>query len=291
MEVIEELKFKFNQGNAIVKIILINVVIFLVFGIGGVVLHLFNKEALFNNFLQYLMLPASLSKFLLQPWSILTYMFLHEGFIHILFNMLWLYWLGNLFQQYLGNNKSYQVYFLGAVFGGFIYMLAYNIFPVFANTIDFTFALGASAGVLALVVGTATLLPNYEVYLFLLGAIRLKYIGLIVVIIDILSIPRGNAGGHIAHLGGAFFGYFFIKLIYSNSNVPGALDKITEKIIGLFQKKPKMKIYHKGAGIRVENSAKPSQQDIDIVLDKISKSGYDSLSKKEKEILFKAGKD
>jgi membrane associated rhomboid family serine protease len=291
MEVIEEIKFKFNQGNAIVRIILINVLVFLVFGVSAVILHLFNLAPLYSWFLNFLMLPASISKFIMQPWSLLTYMFLHEGFIHILFNMLWLYWFGNLFQQYLGNNKTYQAYFLGAIFGGLVYIISYNVFPVFANTINSTYALGASAGVLSLVFATATLLPNYEVFLFLLGSIRLKYIVLIVLFLDILSIPQGNAGGHIAHLGGAAFGYLFIKFIYSNSNIPNQLDKLTEKITGAFQKKSPLKIHHKGNSIRVDKGDKPSQSEIDSVLDKISKSGYDSLSKKEKEILFKAGKN
>ncbi len=291
MELIEELKFKFNQGNAVVKIILMNVLVFVVFGVVEVVLTLFNLAPLYQNAFHYLMLPASFSKFILQPWSLLTYLFLHEGFIHILFNMLWLYWLGNLFQQYLGNKKTYQAYFIGAIFGGLVYMLAYNIFPVFANTIDYTFAIGASAGVLSIVAATATLLPNYEVFLFLLGSVRLKYIALVVVILDILSIPRGNAGGHIAHLGGAAFGYLFIKLIYSNSKLLDFFDKITDVISAPFSKKPKLKIHHKGSGIRVEKPSKPNQMEIDSVLDKISKSGYESLSKKEKEILFKAGKE
>jgi membrane associated rhomboid family serine protease len=292
--VIEELKLKFQQGNAIIKIILINVGVYLLFALLGVVLYLFNRAGIQSGWLEYLMLPSSLSKFILQPWSLISYMFLHEGFMHLLFNMLWLYWMGNLFQQYLGNSKTFQAYFLGGIFGGLIYMLAYNIFPAFSNMVDSSRALGASAGVLSVVVATATLLPEYQVVLFLLGPVRLKYIALFSVLLDLISIPNGNAGGHIAHLGGAAFGYLFIKIIYSKSNFANQLDSFFNAIGNLFVAKPKLKIHHKAnnSRMRVDNgNAKPSQQEIDQILEKISKNGYESLSKKEKEILFKASKD
>jgi membrane associated rhomboid family serine protease len=288
---LEELKFKFRQGNAVVQIVLINVAVFLIFAGLGVLFFLFNKSGISEYMIQHLMLPASGKNFIMQPWSIISYMFLHNGFLHLLFNMLWLYWFGNLFQQYLGNSKTYQAYFLGGIFGGLIYMLAFNIFPAFSNEVSFSYALGASAGVLSIVVATATLLPDYQVLLFLFGSVKLKYIALVSVLLDLISIPNGNAGGHIAHLGGAAFGFIFIKLIYSQSIIPTQIDSVFNGIAKAFSPKSNIKIHHKGSNIRVEGTENPSQKEIDTVLDKISKKGYESLSKKEKEILFKASKD
>lgn len=288
---LDELKFKFRQGNAIIQIILVNVAFFVLFSLIGVFYYLYNLSGYSDHFLQYLKLPASFINFATQPWSILTSMFIHEGFFHLFFNMLWLYWLGSIFQEYLGNSKTYQAYFLGGVFGGLVYMIAFNVFPAFSNSVSVSYACGASAGVLALVVATATLLPDYEVFLFIIGSIRLKYIALLVVIIDIVSIPQGNPGGHLAHLGGAAFGYFFIKLIYSQSTIPNKLDKAYDGLSSMLKPKSKLKIHYKNPGMRVESSNKATDAEIDLILEKIHKKGIDSLSKKEKDILSQASKD
>jgi membrane associated rhomboid family serine protease len=291
MDLLSEIKFKFKQGNAIVKIILINVMVFLAFALTGLLLFLFNLNNWQSIALKFLMLPASFGNLAMQPWSLFTYMFLHDGFFHLLFNMLWLYWLGNLFQQYLGNSKTYQAYILGGLFGGIVYIISFNLFPAFSNQVEFSYALGASAGVLSIVIATATLLPDYQVSLLLLGQVKLKYIALVSVFLDLISIPNGNAGGHIAHIGGAAFGYLFIKLIYSNSPFANGVDKLFISIENIFKAKPKVQVYHKGKVSKPISPNKPNQQQIDQILDKISKNGYESLSQKEKEILFKASKD
>lgn len=290
MDLLKELKFKFKQGNAVVQIILVNVLVYLFFALLSLFFFLFNQTPVLATFIKWLMLPAAFPNFIWQPWSIFSYMFLHEGFFHLLFNMLWLYWLGNLFQQYLGNVKTFQAYILGGIFGGLIYMIAYNIFPAFTNQVPVSFALGASAGVLSIVVAAATLLPEYSVQLFFIGQVRLKYIALFSVLLDLISIPNGNAGGHIAHVGGAAFGYLFIKLIYSNSAIPSFLDKVFGGVGNWFKPKPTMRVHHKSKASATTGNAKPNQQEIDAILDKISKNGYESLSSKEKEILFKASK-
>lgn len=290
MNLLKEIKFKFKQGNAVVQIILVNVLVYLSFALLGLFFFLFNQTSVLATFMKWLMLPAAFSNFIWQPWSIFTYMFLHEGFFHLLFNMLWLYWLGNLFQQYLGNVKTFQAYVLGGIFGGLIYMLAYNIFPAFTNQVPLSFALGASAGVLSIVVASATLLPEYSIQLLIIGQVRLKYIALFSVILDLISIPNGNAGGHIAHVGGAAFGYLFIKLIYSQSAIPNFLDKVFGGVGNWFKPSSTLKVRHKSKGTASFNNTKPNQQEIDSILDKISKNGYESLSLKEKEILFKASK-
>jgi membrane associated rhomboid family serine protease len=214
-------------------------------------------------------------------------MFLHDGFFHILFNMLWLFWMGNILHEYLGNKRVYQSYFLGGIFGGLIYMLAYNVFPAFNEAKHVSYALGASAGVLSVVVSAATLLPDYQIRLLFFGDVKLKWIALISVVLDLISIPNGNAGGHIAHLGGALFGFLFIKYLYTNT----VFDKYIDKIGNLFSRKSKLKVHYKTTQNGNNVNIKVSQQEVDLILDKISKSGYESLSKREKEILFKASKD
>lgn len=287
MNLLNEIKHTFSSNdNAIRRIIIINIAVFLTFAIINAISYLLTIDStLIGGFKRYLMLPASFSVFIRQPWSILTCMFLHDGFIHILFNMLWLFWIGSLMHEYLGNRKVYEAYFAGGIFGGFIYMLAYHVFPVFSESINGSYALGASAGVLSIVMATATLLPDYPIQLLLFGTVRLKYIALVSVLLDLISIPQGNAGGHIAHIGGALFGFLYIKYIYKYGNL------VPDKVLKWFERKPKLKVHYRTTYQRAESDPKPSQEDIDMILDKINKSGYDSLSKKEKEILFKASKD
>ena len=295
MSVTEDIKYRLRQNNAVYKIILINVLVFLVIAIISLSFSLFNAGLVFNNFIEYFMLPAAYGKLIYQPWSLFTYFFLHLGLLHLVFNMLWFYWFGHLFQQYLGNTKTYIVYITGAILGGILYVVSYNSFPVFAERVVNSTALGASAGVLAIVVATATLLPDYQFFVFIIGPVRLKYIALVSVILDLISITGVNAdnnsGGHIAHLGGATFGYFYIKFLYSKSNFALAINTFFEQIIGWFKPKPQLKIHYKSNYMRVEENVKPSEQEIDAILDKISKHGYESLNKKEKEILEKASKD
>ena len=163
-------------------------------------------------------------------------------------------------------------------------MLCYNIFPAFSSSVETNFALGASAGVLSIVVATATLLPEYPIQLFLFGSVRLKWLALVSVMLDLIQIPSGNAGGHFAHIGGAIFGFLYIKYIYGKIGLPAWVGNI-------FSNKPKMKVHYASQQKNTTAKNEPSQEDIDMILDKISKSGYDSLSKKEKELLFKASKE
>lgn len=284
MNIVDEIKSTFSKSNAVNKIILTNVGVFIVVSLVNIFFTLMNdNNPIIASLLHYLMLPSSFIVFILQPWSILTYMFLHDGFFHILFNMLWFFWLGNIFQEYLGNKKLYQAFFGGGIFGGLFFMICYNIFPFFSQNISSTFALGASAGVLSVVVATATLLPEYPIQLFLFGTVRLKWIALVSVVIDLLSITGSNSGGHLAHLGGAIFGFMYIKYIYGKIVLPNWIEN-------LFIPKSKIKIHYSSNQKTTKNN-EPSQDDIDMILDKISKSGYDSLSKKEKDILFKASKE
>jgi membrane associated rhomboid family serine protease len=287
MTLLEELKYTFNKNNnAVRKIIIVNVAVFLLTALVNVFIFFAGIVGdTMNPALQHFMLPAALGKLLMQPWSIVTYMFLHDGFFHILFNMLWLFWLGNLLHEYIGNQKVFESYFGGGIVGGILFLICYNVFPVFENAISGAYALGASAGVLSIVVATATLLPNYPIQLLLFGTVRLKYIALVTVALDVVSIPQQNPGGHIAHLGGALFGYLYIKYLYHEKYL------LPQWLRNMFGKKSNVKIYYRTTYMKTETPYKPSQEEIDLILDKISKSGYDSLSKKEKEQLFKASND
>lgn len=287
MNVIDEIKDTFSKhNNAIRKIIVVNVGVFLVMAIVNIILFFADiTTGPAANSLKFFMLPANLGTLLTQPWSLLTYMFLHDGFFHILFNMLWLFWIGNILHEYLGNRKVYEAYFGAGIAGAILFLFCMNVFPVFRNTIDITYALGASAGVLGIVVAAATLLPNYPIHLMLFGAVKLKYIALVTVLLDLVNLPLNNAGGHIAHLGGAIFGFVYVKYLYQDKYL------LPSFIRNLFTKKSAMKIHYRTTYTKGETPSKPSQEEIDLILDKISKSGYDSLSKKEKEQLFKASND
>lgn len=288
MNLQQEIRSFFSvSGNAIRRIILINVCVFVLFGLVNLLLFLSNTDGTWwTTFTRYLMLPASFSQLGYQPWSFITYMFLHESFFHILFNMLWLYWIGSILEEYLGNRKVYEAYLSGGVFGGLIYIIAYSVFPVFQVNAVNTFAIGASASVLAIVFATATLLPDYGIHLLFFGNVKLKWLALISVILDLISIPNGNAGGHIAHIGGALAGFLYIRFLYKRGG-----HLFPDWLFKLFEPRSRLKVHSVNKEFKQATQKLPSQGDVDAILDKISKSGYDSLSKREKEILFKASKD
>jgi membrane associated rhomboid family serine protease len=287
MGIIDDIKYKFiNQQDAVKRIIMLNVLVFVVLMLPHVVFFLAQIDtSSYHWFLNKLKLPASFGTLLMQPWSILTYMFLHDGIFHILFNMLWLFWVGTIFQEYLGNRKVYECYFAGGLIGGLIFMISYNVFPVFSQVTQSAHAVGASAGVLAIIVATATLLPDYTISLLFFGNVKLKYIALITILLDVLMIPQSNPGGHIAHLGGAATGFLYVKYIYKYGSI------FPNGITNLFGNTSKIKVHSRNSEPNSAKFTQPTQEEVDRILDKISKNGYDSLTKKEKEILFKASKD
>lgn len=273
-----------KSGNKLSLLIGINVIVYLLINILAVVEQLFrgfgNSIILsFTN--EYLLLPAYLPKLLYRFWTPFTYMFMHAGVFHILFNMLWLYWMGQIFEEYLGNKRTIGLYIFGGLAGGLLFVACYNLIPAFTsiNAAANGVIVGASASVMAIVVATATLLPNYTISLILIGPVKLKWLVLFYIIIDFLGIAGGNAGGEIAHLGGALFGFIYIKQLQRGHDWIGGINK-------LFEPKPKMKVVSSN-GAR-KTSGVPRQDEVDRILDKISGSGYDSLTKQEKETLFRA---
>lgn len=294
--IIADLKEKFNKGNIAIQLIFINVGVFVIVTLINIILQLFNRSA-FDVF-QLLALPASLNRFITQPWSILTYMFMHADLMHILFNMLWLYWFGQLFLYFFSAKHLRGLYIFGGIVGGILYMIAFNVFPYFAPMLGFSTMVGASASVLAIVVATAYREPNYQVRLLLFGAVRLKYLALIVVLSDLLFITSSNAGGHIAHLGGALAGLWFAASLKKGVDVTSWINKAIDGIASIFsykpkKRKPKMKVHYgndRQKDYDYNAQKKVNSEEIDRILDKLKNSGYQSLTTEEKKSLFDASK-
>jgi len=277
MSIIDDLKHQYKTGTALIKFIFINVAVFILVHLIGLLIFFFTGVSGSSMVAYWLALPADFGQLILKPWSIITYMFLHEGFLHIAFNMLILYFGGQIFLQFLDAKKLIGTYILGGISGGLLFILTFNIFPVFNEIVSGALALGASASVMAVLIAIAAYVPNYTVRLMLLGNVKLKYIALFYVIMDIISIPQGNAGGHIAHLGGAFFGFYFIYRLRNGKDITVGVNRLLNYIAHLFSSKRKMKVVYKNPGktksdVAYNTQKAANQQKIDAILDKISKS-------------------
>ncbi len=292
MDILSDIKRTFKEGSVLTRLIYINLGVFLFISLFGVVLFLAGKA---NALPELLSVPSVTSELLKRPWTPVTYMFLHTGFIHILFNILGLYWFGKLFLYRLDGDKLLSVYLLGGLWGAFFYIVAYNVFPVFESVNGLL--MGASASVFAILVSIAFYDPNNEILLPFIGQVRLKYIALFYVLLSVIGISTSNPGGNIAHLGGAFWGWFYIYQLGKGKDMGEGfvvfLSKIGIVSASLFKPREKMKVTHKQTPRndhdynRMKNA---EQEEINRILEKIAKGGYDSLTKKEKEILFKQGK-
>ncbi|RKF03022.1 membrane associated rhomboid family serine protease [Tenacibaculum lutimaris] len=286
MNVLDNLKYRFKHAGVVEKLIYVNLAVFLLVFITNTFGFLFQSKT--NFIVEWFALPANFNDFITRPWTLITYGFLHTSFLHILLNLIALFYVGYLFKQYFTPKQLLSFYLLGTVFGGIIFIASYNFFPALQNVAHNSVLLGASAGISAIFIGIATYMPNYELKFPLIGFVKLWVLACIWVAIDVIQIPAGNAGGHLAHIGGALFGFFYVR---SASNKE--LDIFTY-IKKLFTKKePKLKTVYKSGNKTHTNKTNKTQnqQDIDAILDKISKSGYDTLSKSEKEFLFKQGKN
>ena len=275
MNFLDNLKREFGIANMLNKLIYINVFSFLVLNIFSVIFSLLLIDI--SSIKELLMLPSSTEEVIKKPWSLLSYMFIHDNFIHLLFNLIWLHFGGKLFLQYLNQKQLLYTYILGGLFGGILFIIAFNNLPALIPYSENAKALGASASVLAIFFAIATYIPNFQVSIPFIGFIKLKHIALIYIILDFLNIPNGNAGGHIAHLGGAIFGFFYVKQFTQKSakNKQNQFLSYLKNIFN-FQKSKNKKSY--------------KMKEIDLILEKISKSGYNSLTKIEKELLFKSSK-
>ncbi|MES2620883.1 MAG: rhomboid family intramembrane serine protease [Bacteroidota bacterium] len=284
-----DIRYQFRHGNMVMKLIFINVGVFLFFAIFNLFGFLFQDTSIYQLVLTKVETPGSLDNLLHQPWSLFTYMFLHTGFFHVLFNMLWFYWFGEIFVLYLGDKKILSLYMIGGIAGAVTYILAFNFIPVFKPAVEVSYMLGASASVFALVFATVTLNPDYEVRLLFLGVVRIKYIALVAILLDIINIPNGNAGGYMAHIGGAISGYLYIKALQGGFDIASPLNKTFDWLATVFKRKPKMKMTYKNTEENSSAATKKAGDDqkrVDEILDKISRSGYDGLTKEEKDFLF-----
>jgi membrane associated rhomboid family serine protease len=239
-----------------------------------------------NFIVNWFALSPYFDALIIKPWTIITYGFLHEGLIHILFNLIILFYIGNLFLDYFNKKQFLIYYFLGIFFGGLIFMLSYNYFPVLSTRQ--TFLVGASAGVTSVIIGVASLIPNYSLRFRFIGSVKLLYIALALIAIDIIQIPNGNAGGHLAHLGGALIGFLLTTRLNKGNNLINGIESILQP-----KNKSPLSTVHKNkkSSYKNEDNSTNRQKRIDQILDKISKSGYDALSKEEKDFLFKVGKE
>jgi len=288
-----------HKDNGLYKIMAINIILFLAFMVLRVFLTLGGAEAVYRSIISFFMMPAYIPALITKPWTLFTYMFLHEGFFHILFNMLFLYWFGLLVNEYLGSRKLVNLYILGGLAGGLFYLIIYNLAPYFSNQLEGSLMLGASAGVFAIVVAAATLRPNTEFHLLLLGPVKIKYIAIFYVLIAFANSTGSNAGGELAHLGGAILGYYYILQLNKGKDIGLPIQVIGSFFTSLFSKKPKVKVTYRRTGTE-PNRSKPTpaasspqypttnttQEEIDKILDKIAEKGYDNLSKEEKRKLF-----
>lgn len=294
----EDFKNTFQRhNNAHAQLIIINVVIFLIIGVISVVGLVSQASEFSDSIYRQFMIPPTFAEYLTRPWTLITYMFAHDrwGIFHILFNMLGLYWFGKLFVEYLGSDKLVAVYILGGLAGGLLYLLMFNTVPFFVEQAGFSGMVGASAAVFAIMTATATLLPNYTFFLLFLGPVRIKYIAAFYIVLSFLGTTQQNAGGNIAHLGGALIGFIYIKQLQAGFNWGIWITVTLDWFKDIFKSKPKVKVTYRGEEkTRIKKPASPaskaSQAEIDIILDKISDRGYESLTKEEKEKLFNASK-
>lgn len=295
---LNEFKDAFRKpNNAHVQLIIINVVVFLVLGVLFVVLTASQNGELFRAIHNQFSIPAPFLEFARKPWTMITYSFVHDlsGIFHILFNMLALYWFGKLFVEYLGSDKLVAVYVLGALAGGLFYLLVYNFIPFYKSMTPADGMVGASAAIYAVMVAIATLLPDYTFFLLFFGPVRIKYIVLVYIVISFLGSVGSNAGGNVAHLGGALMGFIYTKQLQAGINWGGWITSLLDGVKSVFASKPKVKVTYRKEETRQQKKDAPkftraTQDEIDVILDKISERGYESLSKEEKEKLFNASK-
>lgn len=292
----EELKQQFINGQMFTKLILANVGIYLVTTIGFVVFHQFNPAASNDFLLKYTAVTSNLWVLLFKPWTIISYQFIHQQFSHILYNMLMLYFGGRLFTEYLSDKNLLRVYLGSGIAGALVYITAYNLLPVYAVEKNYSLAIGSSASALGIFIAIATYIPNFMVSIFMLFEVRLKYVAVFLVLLDLINLDKGNAGGHFTHLGGALFGYLYAINLRKGRDWFGGMAELYENLKKRFSpRKPSLKKVYQAASKDPAASAfqreRMKQELVDRILDKISRSGYNSLTKEEKEILFHASKD
>lgn len=287
--VLEDLKYTLRSGNMISRIIIINIIIYVlinllkIFGMGS-------GTAFFDIVRNGLSLPSDPSSLIKQPWSLVTHMFLHVGFWHIFWNMLLLYWFGRIVGDLLGDKKILPIYIISGIFGGIVYILSDWFFP--GGSGGNAYALGASAAVMAILWTAASTSPDYLINLILLGPVRIKYVALALTFFDLISTTGNvNTGGHWAHLGGALWGMLFVYLLRRGVDMTEMFqfNFLKTKPKRIKTSRDKFNVVHK-SDKKENNSGSSTVSELDRILEKIKDSGYDSLSPEEKEYLYQESK-
>ena len=287
---IENIKLKFKAGNTLIKLIFINIGIFLALGITSVIGTLFKLNII--DIQHWVGVPSNLSYLLSTPWTLFTYMFVHDiNPLHLFFNMLLLYWFGKIFLNYFSQKNMVGLYILGGVSGAALYIVAFNTIPYYVDMGD-KFLIGASASVMSIIFASAFYRPQQELTMFFLGKIKIIYIACFIFLLDFLALGSpANPGGHIAHIGGAILGYAFAKQYVKGRDITRWLNRMIDWVFDLFKPKPpKMKVKYKKKETDYEYNQRKHQEteDLDKILDKIKASGYTSLTTEEKKRLFDA---
>lgn len=292
-DIIDNLKLKYKTGNVLTKLIFINVLVFIILKVVYVVFTLFNVHSL--NLITFLGVPSNLQLLTDRLWTPITYMFVHEGFLHILFNLLWLYWFGKIFIQYFTGRTLGSLYVLGGLAGALLYVIAFNTIPYYLD-MGSRSMIGASAAVMAIVMGAAFYKPDLRLNLLFLGQIKIVYIAIFAFILDFMSLSSAtNPGGHVAHIGGAILGYYFAVQYKNERDITSWMSKLIDWFVGLFKRRnktPKMKVSHNRKETDWDYNYRKSseQEEVDAILDKLKKSGYSGLTSEEKKKLFDASK-
>lgn len=300
MGIIDDIKLEYRTGGITQQLIFWNVGLFVFPMIVFSILALFNVNVLFLRWdipvvADWLSLSSNPADLLWKPWSIITYAFLHTNFLHLLFNMMVLYFSGRLFMTFFTQKQLFGLYILSAIFAGLIFITGYNLIPLFIAQ-GTGKMVGASAAIMAVLVATATYSPYYQIRLLLIGTVKLWHVALVLIALDLIQVSAENQGGHLAHLAGALFGFGYIKLLQNGTDLTKGVTAVISFITSLFKsrKAAPFKKVHRTANPQAKPFVKKekdiTQKQIDDILDKISKSGYDSLTKEEKDFLFKAGK-
>lgn len=291
--IFDEIKDAFKKGSSLTRLIYINLAFYAIIIITLLVFTLSGLKEYYNKyFLDYLVASSDLSILIRRPWTIFTYMFSHFRFFHIFFNMLVLFWFGRIFLRYLNQKQLLTTYFIGGFTGLILFLASYNIFPglLVGSTI-----LGASAAIMAIVFAISFYAPDFTIHLLFIGPVKIKIVAIVYIAIDIIMIAYDqNAGGYISHVGGALYGYLYATQLKKGKDIAKGFSSVMDSISGLFRRKSKMKVTYKSAATRTDDfdynkSKADNQNEIDRILDKIAKSGYDSLTRREKETLFKMG--
>jgi membrane associated rhomboid family serine protease len=290
-----------QDGNSLIMMIAILALVFCIFKFIYITYFLtgLNQNSFYTNIFNWFILPAQVDKILDRPWTVITYMFMHDGVFHMLGNVLWLWAFGYILQDLAGNNKLVPLFLYGGVAGAFLFVVTNNLFPVLASQIEGRTLQGASAGVMAIAIATTTLAPDYRIFPMLNGGIPLWILTIIFVIIDFASIPSENGGGHIAHIGGAIIGLIFVLQLKKGNDWSAWMNRFFNWVANLFnpdkkewKKTAKKDFYYNTKGARpFKKVSNITQKRIDEILDKINQHGYLFLTDEEKEILKRASED